>query len=69
MSRKDTVWGARHKAEDEEIKRIIDRVYNDFNVSITKLEASYILAQRSQSVIFSKEKLMKWLKESRGIYE
>jgi len=67
MGRKETVWGARHIAEAEEIKRIINEYNKLFNIQITKLEASAILAERSKSVFWDKNEARKILERLRGL--
>lgn len=67
MARKNTVWGARHSLEQEEIERIINEFQNMLNITITKLEASVILAERSKSVFWNKNKSLDTIKRLRGI--
>lgn len=67
MARKNTVWGARHTLEEEEIKRTIEYYENSFNISITKLEASAIVAARSFSFHWSDKKAMDELRKLRGV--
>lgn len=67
MSRKDTVWGARHKIEEEEIERIVEYYSNSLGTSITKLEASAIQAMRSQDITWNDSKAKKALARLRGI--
>lgn len=66
MSRKDTVWGHKHRDEDAEIKRIIE-YYGQFGISITKLEASAILAERSKDVFWTEKKARDVLLKLRGL--
>lgn len=67
MTRKNTVWGARHISEEEEIYRIIESYKNSMNTEITKLEASAIQAQRSREIFWNNDKAKKFLMKLRGI--
>ena len=67
MSRKDTVWGARHKEEELEIERIIDYYRDTLNIEITKIEASAIQAIRSRDVIWNSKKAKDVISSLRGI--
>jgi hypothetical protein len=66
MSRKNTVYGARHIKEEEEINRIMEYYENDLKLSITKLEASALQAMRSVDAYWSTEKAKKALMRLRG---
>ena len=67
MTRKDTVWGARHKIEEDEILRIIMHYKNSYNIEITKLEASAIQALRSQEIFWNDKKAKEVITRLRGI--
>jgi len=67
MARKNTVWGARHLMEEQEIKRIIEEYQRLFDITITKLEASAILAERSKDVFWSESKARDMIKRMRGL--
>lgn len=67
MSRRETVWGARHISENKEIDRIIEYYQKNLNVSITKLEASAILAARSMDILWSDKKAIDTLRRLRGL--
>lgn len=67
MSRKDTVWGARHRFEEEEIERILKYYEKVLGIRITKLEASAILAKRSNLTFLSDVAAKKLIRELRGI--
>lgn len=67
MGRKETVWGARHISEDVEIKRTIDSYKELLKIDITKLEASAIVASRSQSVFWDQKKAREILSKLRGM--
>lgn len=67
MGRKDTVWGARHVREEEEIKRII-QYYESIGINnVTKLEASAVQAMRSQDVFWNQKKAKDAVARLRGI--
>ena len=67
MGRKDTVWGARHVKEEEEIKRII-QYYESIGINnVTKLEASAVQAMRSQDVFWNQKKAKDAVARLRGI--
>lgn len=68
MSRKDTIYTHRHVDEELEVGRVIELFKNRFNISITKLEASSIVAARSKSTFWSDSQLKKYLQNLRGIY-
>lgn len=67
MSRKETVWGARHISEEKEIERIIEYYRNNLNIVITKLEASAILVSRSMDVIWNDKKAIEQIRRLRGL--
>ena len=67
MTRKDTVWGARHILEEEEIQRIIQYYQEELAIRITKLEASAIQAVRSSELIWNRQKAKKLISNLRGI--
>jgi len=67
MTRKNTVWGARHVLEDKEIKRIINYYKKEFGISLTKLEASAIQSIRSKEIFWSEKKAKEVLIELRKI--
>ena len=67
MTRKNTVWGARHILEEDEIKRTIEYYENNFSINITILEASAIIAARSQNIHWTDKKAMDALRSLRGV--
>lgn len=67
MSRKNTVWGARDKSEEDEILRIIDYYSKTFGITITKLESSAIQAARSMDVYWDENKAKEFLRKLRGV--
>lgn len=67
MARKNTVWGARHVIEEEEIRRIIEYYQKTLGINITKLEASAIQAERSMDVMWTDKKAREILMNLRGI--
>ena len=67
MGRRETVWGARHIKEEEEIKRIMKEYTEQFGVQITKLEASAIAAMRSQEMFWNHKKAKEAISKLRGI--
>jgi len=67
MGRKDTIWGARHKLEGEEIKRIIENYKNLFNIELNILEASAIQALRSKDSFWNDKKAIDTIRRLRGI--
>ena len=67
MGRKETVWGARHVKEEEEIKRII-QYYQEIGITnVNKLEASAIQAMRSQDVFWNQKKAKDAIARLRGV--
>lgn len=68
IGRKNTRIGvARHRIEDEEIDRIIEEYKRMFNIIITKLEASAIIAERSKGVFWNQNKAKDFLIKLRGL--
>jgi hypothetical protein len=67
MSRKETVWCARHSKEAEEIERIINYYKKFLNVEISKLEASIILTNKSREAYWNSLKAKKELGKIRGV--
>ena len=67
MSRKNTVWCARHREEEEEIKRIINYYKDAFGKELTKLEASMILAIRSKETFWPEKKAIDNLRRVKGV--
>ena len=67
MSRKDTVWGARHVQEDEELKRITEFYADKLHIIINKLEASAVAAARSKSNVWSDKEARDFLLRLRGM--
>lgn len=67
MGRKETVWGARHIREDEEIKRIIEYYNKTFNIDLTILEASAIIAERSKSMFWNNKQAKEIIMRLRGL--
>lgn len=67
MGRKETVWGARHIKEEEEIRRIIEYFESNLNIRITKIEASAAIAARSQNLFWSDNDALKFIRSIRGI--
>ncbi|MFX1312075.1 MAG: hypothetical protein ACFFHD_05640 [Promethearchaeota archaeon] len=67
MSRKETVWGARHISEEVEIKRILEYYEKQFNISLTKLEASAVLAERSRNIFWSDKEAIEFVRRLRGL--
>jgi hypothetical protein len=66
---KDTVWGARHKIEEEELNRIIKEYDDKLKINITKLEASAIQAFRSKNTFLDLSEAKKMIRRLRGIDE
>lgn len=48
MGRKNTIWGARHIDEGKEISRLQDLSRKKYGIQLTKIEASAIMARKSQ---------------------
>jgi hypothetical protein len=67
MSRKETVWGARHVTELEEIRKIVDYYRNVLNFEITQLEASAVLASKSHDAIWNSKKARDFILSMRGM--
>jgi len=67
MTRKDTIWGARHKSEGEEISRIMEYYRANFNINVTILEASAILAERSKDTFWNEKKAREIIAKLRGL--
>ena len=67
MGRKNTIWGARHKIEGEEINRIIESYKKLYNIDINILEASAVQAERSKDVFWNDKKAMDAIKKLRGV--
>ncbi len=67
MARKDTVWGARHFLEEQEIKRIVEEYKKMWDIEITKLEASAILAQRSKNAYWTAKTAKDFIGKMRGL--
>ena len=67
MTRKNTVWGARHSLEEDEIKRTIEYYEDNFSIKVNILEASAIIAARSQDIHWSDKKAMDALRNLRGV--
>lgn len=65
MARSNTVWGARHKEEEQEIERLREEYSRRFKIRLTKLEASAVLARRSKSTSFPANELKKMIEEMR----
>lgn len=66
MARKDTVHTHRHISEEKEIKRIIQYYKEEFNLTLTILEASAIAAKRSLETFWTKNKALKEVQALRG---
>lgn len=67
MTSKDTIRTHRHISEVNEVNRIIDNYQNQFNIKINKLEASAILAMRSQDIFWTDKKAREAIMKIRGI--
>lgn len=67
MGRKNTIHCARHIIEDKEIKRIIEHYRKSLKIDITILEASAILAERSQSLFWNNKQAKEIIMKLRGI--
>jgi len=67
MGRKDTIYCARHKIEEEEIERIIKYYKETLDREITKLDASVILAKRSRNVLWTDKKAIDEIRSVKGI--
>lgn len=65
--RKETIHGAFHRNLQEEIKRVMEEM-KKFNIEINKLEATAIIAERSNDVFWDKDKALKILRRLRGVY-
>jgi uncharacterized ubiquitin-like protein YukD len=65
--RKDTIYCARDKSEEQEINRIIESYMKTLNIEITKLEASAIQAQRSKEVFWDNKKARDFILKLRGM--
>lgn len=66
MGRRDTVWVARHKIEEEEVKRLQGLVEKNCKVKVTKLEASAILARKSKLAAMRNKDIVNFVQELRG---
>lgn len=67
MTRKDTLWGHRHRKSREEIERLASEVKKRYNIKISLLEADYLMAKRSQSSKFFGNRLVKEIAKLRGL--
>jgi hypothetical protein len=67
LSRKETVWVARHKSEEEEINRIIKNSREKLGIELNKLEASIILAERSKEMFWSDIKARDTIRRIKGV--
>ena len=68
MGRKETIWGARHTSEQKEIERIIKNYKEQYNISLTILEASAIQAERSMEMFWTDKKAKDSIKKLRGVF-
>lgn len=69
MGRKETVHVARHISEEQEVQRIMEQVKKKYGITITKLEASAILAKKSQRGVLADLEVKDYIKQLRGIFE
>ena len=65
--RKETIWGARHINEEQEINRLISEYNKQLGVKINKLEASAIQAERSKNVQFNLDEAKEIIRKLRGV--
>lgn len=67
MSRKDTLYGHRHKKSAEEIERIRREAEKKHNIKLTKLEADAVVAERSKRSLWSESEFKKFMRKMRGV--
>ena len=67
MGRKNTIWGARHIDEEREIIRLQKLSKEKYGINLTKLEASSIMAKKSQRGALNDNEFKDLVSDLRGM--